>query len=166
MTDSIAAREPEMIELMDYSIDVAARNNGALIEKNKVIPGLVLTALGYDSPTISALEIALANERPDGYGEEGHEKLTQDRNMYEARLKCEQGVKHFQPFLLKGERVEYSKETHKRLLHDETFAKYLYACINAMKQADNIKIKWEKAAEKNSVDGSESSSPDATEKAA
>lgn len=145
-----------MIEIMDHSVDTEARDNGTWIKRNAIIPGLVFQARGFDSPKLMALEIALQKERPDGYGED--DQITLDRNMYENRRKCQLGIVGFKPFTHRGERVTFSRETLKRYLHDRSFDKFLYAAINAMKQADNVTIKWRDAAEKNSGAGSEENS--------
>lgn len=164
-TEQPAEDVEDLVELMDYSIDVEARDNGAWIKKNRVIPGLVFCALGYNSPKIEALQHALTKGRPEGYGED--EAVTTKRNLYENRKMAEAGILNWSPFALKGDRIEYSAEMKKKLFKDPSWRKVLLAAMDAMNQADVIKIKWEKAAEKNSGDGSgESSGKDATAEAA
>lgn len=159
--NTVATEVDDMFELMDISVDIDARDKGAWIEKNRIAPGLVLQVLGFDSPRITAIDIALTKERPDTYGED--REATVDRNRYENRRKCEAGVMNWKPFAWKGEIVEYSEATKKSLLRDPRFEKFLLAAMDAMRQADNITIKWEKAAEKNSAAGSdENSGNDAT----
>lgn len=144
------------MELYDLSLDVDRISDGVWVSNVKDGGDAEFLVLGYSSKKIRALAIELEASRPDKY--ETDAKVRSDRLTYEAREKIKAALLGFRKMTIKGKPWDFDPADVAAKLDDPRFERFQLVVSNAMNKADETRLEWEAEAEKNSSDGSGTSS--------
>lgn len=164
---------PEFLfDLADVSTDIERRDIEGVwcgqTKDNPYLPaGFEVCVIGFMSPSIKALQIALSN----GRNKETYDRdplKTEERNVFENEQIAMAALKNWRsttadgrklpvaPFL--GEIYTFSRPNKEKLLRDPRLWKLRVGIIRAMNDADEAAIAYVRSAEKNSGAGSAASS--------
>jgi hypothetical protein len=154
-------------DLADVGVDVQKRDlEGCWVGRtavNQFLPaGIEVLVIGFMSPAIKALQATLSEGRPPNYATDA--AVAEQRNNYENRTIAAAGLKGWRaqtkdgrclPVIpIEGRATPFSREAARATIDDPRFWKFGRGVLNAMSDADDARLTYEKQAEKNSEAGS------------